>query len=71
MRTQMLIIIIKTKADITAEVENDQWENVKKLTQAHGVTPKMGCATLHKDLHLSKKLARLMTILLQEEMKKE
>ncbi len=60
----MLMIIIKVKAYIAAEVENDQWENVKKLTQAHGVTPKMGRTTLHKDLHLSKKSARLMTILL-------
>jgi hypothetical protein len=64
MRMQMLIIIIKAKADITAEVENDQRQNVKKLTQAHGVTPKMGHDTLHKDQHLSKKSARLMTILL-------
>jgi hypothetical protein len=25
-------------ADITAEVENDQWESVKKLAQAHDIS---------------------------------
>jgi hypothetical protein len=36
--------------DIAAQVENDWWENVNKLTQAHGVTTKTIHATLHKDL---------------------
>jgi hypothetical protein len=32
----------------TAEVENDPWESVKKLTQAHDVSSKTVHATLHK-----------------------
>jgi hypothetical protein len=57
--------------NIAIKVENDQQENVRKLTQAHGVMTQMVHATLHKDLQLSKKLARWMTILVDKEIKKE
>jgi hypothetical protein len=39
-------------SDIAAEVENDRWENVEKLAQAHGVMTKTVHDTLHKDLQL-------------------
>jgi predicted Zn-dependent protease len=45
-------------ADITIEVENDQWETARKLAQAPSLASKTVHATLHKDLQLSKKSAR-------------
>ncbi len=44
-------------ADITTEVENDQWESVRKLAQAHDISTQTVHGTLHNDLQLSKKLA--------------
>jgi hypothetical protein len=41
-------------ANIDAEVENDQRENVIKLPQAHGASARTVYSTLHKDLQLSK-----------------
>jgi hypothetical protein len=34
--------------DITTEGENDLWESVRKLAQAHGVWTKMIHTTLHR-----------------------
>jgi hypothetical protein len=53
------------------EVENDWRERVRKLAQALDVLTKMVHTTLHKDMALSKKLARWVTKLFYEEMKKE
>jgi hypothetical protein len=39
-------------------VENDRQESVMNLAQAHDMSTKMVHATLHKDLQLSKMLAR-------------
>jgi hypothetical protein len=58
--------------NIAIKVENDQQENVRKLTQAHGVMmTQMVHATLRRDLQLSKKLARWMTILVDKIYDKE
>ncbi len=38
--------------DIAAEVENDQWEIVMKLAQAHDVSAQIAHAILLKDLQL-------------------
>jgi hypothetical protein len=65
---------LNTKASITnvtAEVENYLRDNVRILAQAHGVLAQRVHTTLHKDLQLSKKSARWMIKLLDEEMKKE
>jgi hypothetical protein len=45
--------ILNAKASITnigTEVENDHWESVRKLAQAHDVSAKMVHTTLHKGL---------------------
>jgi hypothetical protein len=54
-------------ANISTKVENDQWETVRKLTKAQGVSTKM----VHKDLKLSKMSARWISKLTDNEMKKE
>jgi hypothetical protein len=51
-------------------VENDQWESVMKLAQAHEMLAKMIHSALHKDLQLSQKLTKLVTKMLYKEMKK-
>jgi hypothetical protein len=54
-------------AKIAAEVENDSWESVMKLNEAHDISAK----TLHEDLLLLKKSARCITKMLFKKMKKE
>jgi hypothetical protein len=55
-------LCVKTSvAHIAAGVENVRRENVKKFHPAHGMMTKMVHTTLHKDLQLSKKLARYLT----------
>jgi hypothetical protein len=57
--------------NITAEVENDQWESVRKFAQANDVLAKMDHTTLHKDLKLFKRFARWLPNLPDEKIKKE
>jgi hypothetical protein len=58
-------------ADITAQVANDRRVTVRKLCEAHGVSTRIIHATLHDDLHLSKKSARWVPKLLSQDMKNE
>ncbi len=63
---------LNAKASITViKVENDQWDSVRKLTQALDVTAKMVHATPHKELKLFWRLARRVPNLSDKEMKKE
>jgi hypothetical protein len=41
--------------DFAAQVTNDRHVTVQKLAEAHGVSTRTIHATLHEDLHLSKK----------------
>jgi hypothetical protein len=52
-------------------VENDWRESVKKLSKAHDMSTKTVHSTIHKDFKLSKKSARWVLNLLEEEMKKK
>jgi hypothetical protein len=58
-------------ADMAAEVENDQRENVRKLSQPHDVSARMVYAALMRTAKLSKKLARWVIKRSSLEMKKE
>jgi hypothetical protein len=58
-------------ADIAAEVENDRWENVRKLTQAQDVSARTVYAALMRTAKLSKKSARCVNKQFSLEMKKE
>ncbi len=44
-------------ADVAAQVANDRRVTVRKLVEAHGMSTRTIHATLHDDLHLSKKSA--------------
>jgi hypothetical protein len=57
--------------DVAAQVANDRRVTVRKLVEAHGVSTRTIQATLHEDLHLSKKSARWVPKLLNQEMKNE
>jgi hypothetical protein len=50
---QRNLTVTMSIAGIAAEVENDRRESVMKLAQAHGMSPKMVHAILHKELLLS------------------
>jgi hypothetical protein len=58
-------------ADMAAEVENDQRENVRKLAQAHDVTARTVYAAFMRTAKLSKRSARWVNKRLSLEMKKE
>jgi histone-lysine N-methyltransferase SETMAR len=58
-------------AEIAAEIESDRRVTVRKLARAHGVSTRTIHATLHGDLHLSKKSARWVPKLLSDDKKKE
>ncbi len=65
---------LKTKAsiaDMATELENDWWEKVRKLSQAHDVSAKMDYASLMRTVKLTKKSARWVKKLFSLEMKKE
>jgi hypothetical protein len=50
---QRNLTVTMSIAGISAEVDNDRQESVKKLAQAHDVSPKTVHAILHKELPLS------------------
>jgi hypothetical protein len=58
-------------AKIATKVKSDRHVTTKKLARAHGVSTKTIHTTLQKDLNLSKKLARWVPKLLNDNMKKE
>ncbi len=58
-------------AKIATELKIDRHVTVKKLARAHGMSTKTIHATLQKGLNLSKKLARWVPKLLNDDMKKE
>jgi hypothetical protein len=58
-------------ADVEAHVANDRRVTIRRLAEAHGVLTRMIHATLHEDLHLSKKSARKVPKLLNQDMKTE
>jgi histone-lysine N-methyltransferase SETMAR len=58
-------------ADIAVQVADDRRVTVRRLAEAHGVSTRTIHATLHDDLHLSKKSARWVPKLLSQEMKNE
>jgi hypothetical protein len=53
------------------QVANDGHVTIRKLAETHGVSTKTIHTTLHEDLHLSKKSARWVPKLLNQEMKNE
>ncbi len=56
---------------MTAELENDQRENVRKLAQALDISARMVYAALMRTAKLSKKSARCVNKWFSMEMKKE
>ncbi len=56
---------------MTAKVENDRRENVRKLTQAHDVSARTVYAALMRTAKLSKKSARWVNKRSSLEMKEE
>ncbi len=58
-------------ADIAAQGENDQQENVRKLAQAYDVSARMVYAALMRTANLSKRSARCVNKWFSMEMKKE
>ncbi len=56
---------------MAAELENDRWENVRKLTQAHDVSARTVYDALMRTVKLSKKSARCVNKRFSLEMKKE
>jgi hypothetical protein len=56
---------------MATKVENDQYESVRKLAQAHDVSARMVYAALMRTAKLSKRLARWVNKWFSLDMKKE
>ncbi len=71
MANQRNLITKASIIDITAKLENDQRENVRKLSQAHDGSVRTVSAALMRTVKLSKKSARWVNKWFSLEMKKE